>query len=612
MAHVDSPSKVGVFENTWKLLSFLKMGRVNMWYFALSILFSLLFSLSALYVFRLLFPLVRGLISGDFSYVQNLWGLSFFVRKLPNTFSTSSSLFVLLVVWIYAVTIAKNIFQYLASLSTQIQARIATVNVRQMLIEKCLGYGKKFYDQNTISYLQSVLAKSTNLIESQFGLFQALISQSLLVLVCVLVMVTISWKLTLVTAVAFPLISLLTRRIIQKIRNLSQEHDRVQKSLNEKIFNMLYCMPVIKGFSKERQEIANFSAVSEQEIGESFKVQRMMALARPVEDVGTMTGILCVAIGLAFFMRVEHVQNSSQMIVFLYLAMRVIPGISAFSNFKLKSASAAAALRDIEHVLQQDGSVVVPGGQEKFTGLTKGIEIKGLSFRYAANQPLVLDRVSFSIDKRSILAIVGPSGSGKSTLVNLLLRFYDCPQGSIFVDGQDIREYDVATLRKYMAFVSQEVLLFNDTVRNNILYGTSSEVSDEFFQEIGMRVHVHDFIDKMPNKYDTSVGERGSRLSGGERQRLSIARAIIKDPEILIMDEATSALDSSTEARINDFVLEVGREKTLIIIAHRISTIKKADKIIYLDKGKVVESGTLQELIDKKGAFYKQWEAQKL
>jgi ABC-type multidrug transport system fused ATPase/permease subunit len=191
------------------------------------------------------------------------------------------------------------------------------------------------------------------------------------------------------------------------------------------------------------------------------------------------------------------------------------------------------------------------------------------------------------------------------------MRFYDCPQKTIFVDGRDIQEYSIASLRKHMAFVSQEVILFNDTIRNNIIYGAPN-VHEQRFLHLGAMARVYNFVKKMPRQYETLIGERGVRLSGGEKQRLAIARALIKDSEILIMDEATSAIDSMLEARINDFILETRGDKTLIIIAHRFSTIKKADHIVYLDNGRIAESGTLQELVDMRGLFFEQWESQRL
>ena len=609
---MNSVKKDDVLQNIKKLFAFLKMSQVNLWFLALSVFLSLCFSLMALYAAQLLLPLTAGILRGDFNHVGELGGIHFFVKRFPDLFNTSTRLFALLVIWFYLVTIIKNGFLYLASLCSQIQARYATANVRRRLVEKCLGYSKSFYDKNTTAFLHTVLTKATDLIESQFRLFQEFLSQFLLLIVYVGMMLGLSWKLTCVAMIAFPLTEIVTHAVIRKIRQASLQHDLVAKNLHEKIFNMLYCMPVIRSFAKEREEVIRFSKASELEIDQAFKTQRLTSLTAPVMDLGAITGILCVAFGLAIMMKIDHSPNPSQAFVFFYLAIRVVPGFNAFNNFKLGSANVASALNDIEQVLHHEGTSEVVSGPEKFTGIKEDIEFKDLSFQYGAKEPQVLEKVSFSIPKKSILAIVGPSGSGKSTLVSLLLRFYDCPSGTILVDGRDIREYDIASLRKHMAFVSQEVLLFNDTIRNNIVYGASSDVSAERLQDLGVKVRIHDFVGKMPQKYDTLVGERGARLSGGERQRLSIARALIKDPEILIMDEATSALDSMTEARINDFILETRGEKTLIIIAHRLSTIQKADKIVYLDKGRILESGTLQELIYKQGLFYKQWVAQKL
>lgn len=601
-----------VFLNTRKLLVFLKMGRVEMRFLGLSVFLSVCFSLLALYAIQLLFPLAGGIIRGDFSQVRELLGPGFFARQFPGFFDTSTKLFVLLVVWFYLVTIAKNVFFYLASLCSQNQARIATANIRQLLVEKCLGFGKDFYDKNTTAYLHAVLTKATGLIEAQFRLFQAFLAQLLLQGVYLGVMLCLSWQLTCVAAIVFPFMEFMSSEIIRTVQKAALKHDRSAKDFHEKIFNMLYCMPVIRSFVKEQEEIKKISKASEEEIRQAFETQRLTGLTAPIADIGAMTGILCVAFGLAFMLKMNHAMGASQAFVFFYLAMRIAPTFNAFNQFKLGAATAASALHDIEQVLYHKESSVFFEGKEVFPGLKRDIQFKGLTFRYGEKEPCVLDDVSFSISKRSIVAIVGPSGSGKSTLVNLLLRFYDCPPGTIFVDGRDIRDYDLASLRKYMAFVSQDALLFNDTIRNNIIYGASSDVSEDRFQELNLKVRIHDFVEKMPNKYETRIGEKGARLSGGERQRLSIARALIKDPEILIMDEAMSSLDSATESKINEFIQTTCTEKTMIIIAHRLSTVRRADKIIYLEKGRVLESGTLQELIDKRGVFFKQWTAQKL
>lgn len=595
-----------------KLYSFLRMSKVNLWFLALSAFLSLCFTFASLYATLLLFPLIRGIIQNDFSAVRHLGGIHFILNHSSSREWSSSALFIFLLGWVYLVTIIKNVFGYLSSLSAQIQAKQATAKLRQTLLGKCMSYGKSFYDKNTISYLQSVLTKSIDLIEFQFKLFQEFITQALLLFANMIFMLWISWVLTLGTIIFFPVIAFLTRSMIRKIRSAATAQKHRTLGLNEKIFNMLYCMPVIKSFAKEQDEIKDFSRLSSEEIEHAYKMQRLVNLVDPIHDMGNTTAILLIALGLAAVMHIGHALDPAKAFVFFYIAAKIIPGLNAFNRLKLGVAKTSTALHDIEHVLNPGGAVQIVGGQEEFTGLHGRIEFRELSFRYGEEGPMALDKVSFSIERRSIVAIVGPSGSGKSTLVHLLLRFYDCSPGSIFINGKDIRDYDIPTLRKRMAFVSQEVLLFNSTIRSNITYGSSSVISDEFLKDVGKKVQAHDFIDKMPNKYDTSVGERGGRLAGGERQRLAIARAIIRDPEILIMDEATSALDSETEAKISDFLLSMAKEKTLIMIAHRLSTIKKADKVIHLEKGRVAESGTLQELIDNKGSFYKQWEAQKI
>jgi len=600
------------YAHTKKLFAFLKLGQANKWFLAASILLSICFSLFSLYAIQLLLSLTNGIVHGSFSHARELLGVHGIVKKYPLCFDSSTRFFVFLVGWFYGVTVIKNAFLYLASLCSQIQAKAVTTNVRRLLVEKCLGYSKSFYDKNTTAYLQTVLTKATSLIEAQFRLFQELISHSLLLVVYLGMMIHLSWKLTLIAVIVFPLIELFTNRIVRKIRSVSMEYDRVAKGLHEKIFNMLYCMPVIRSFAKEQEEIRKFSLASEQEIEQAFKKQRLSSLTAPITDLGSMTGLLCITFGLVFVMRIDHAPNPSQALVFFYLAMRVVPSFGVFNRFRMGAAEASSALNDIHQVLHHQEAAIVTSGAELFSGLTGDIQFKGLNFRYGEKERWVLENVSFCIKPRSVVAIVGPSGSGKSTLVSLLLRFYDCPPETIFLNGRDIRDYDITSLRKRMAFVSQEVLLFNDTIRQNIVYGASDEVPETRLRYFGDKVRVDDFVGKLPHQYDTIVGERGGRLSGGERQRLSIARALIKDPEILIMDEATSALDSATESRIHEFILETAGEKTVIVIAHRLSTIRQADQIVYLEKGRVAEIGTLAELLAKKGLFFKQWETQKL
>ncbi|UCG35575.1 MAG: ATP-binding cassette domain-containing protein, partial [Candidatus Omnitrophota bacterium] len=235
---------------------------------------------------------------------------------------------------------------------------------------------------------------------------------------------------------------------------------------------------------------------------------------------------------------------------------------------------------------------------------------KNLKFEYVTNEK-ILKNLSFRIKKGETFAIVGPTGSGKTTIINLLLRFYDCPPRSIFIDGTDIRELDLKSLMPHLGYVSQDSFLFDDTIRNNLTYGLRREITEEELIRITKQAQLYDFILQQKDRFETKIGERGVMLSGGEKQRLSIARALLKGTQILILDEATSSLDSITEHQIQEAIDEAVKGRTAIVIAHRLSTIKNADKIVVIEDGRLIEQGTLDELLAKKGTFYKYWQEQK-
>ena len=239
------------------------------------------------------------------------------------------------------------------------------------------------------------------------------------------------------------------------------------------------------------------------------------------------------------------------------------------------------------------------------------LNLRKLSFSYDGNLK-ILDNVSIKIKSGQTTALVGPSGSGKTTLVHLLLRFYDCSPNSIYIDKTDISKFELESLRAKIALVSQDTQLFNDTLRNNICYGVDKDYDEKDLTRVLEQAKLTDFVESLPKKLETEVGDRGVQLSGGQKQRVSIARAILRAPEILILDEATSALDSSTEKLVQEAIDQLVVNKTVIVIAHRFSTLKNADQIITLDKGKVTEVGALSELLDKGGAFAKLWQDQEM
>ena len=597
-----------------KICSYMKKSGVKMRYLVYCLIFSFGLTLFSMYTVSLLFPLAQGIIQGNFSNVKTMAVVGNIVAKFPHFFANSSTkLFLLLVFWVYFTIIIKNILQYGAFLSTQYQAKVSTTKLRELLLEKFLTFDKKFYDNNTVAYLHEILAKSTSAIETQFNLLQQFLIQMLLLLVYLAIMIHISWKLTIISVVVFPVVSLFTKKITKKVKKMSLEYSALSVDLSNKALNLLYCMPLVKGYAKEEMEKEIFSKSSREELESSFKMQKITNLVPPIQDIGTTTGILLVAIGMAWILGFDHSLTASGALIFFYLAMKIIPGLDALNNFKLGMAGAAGKVKQIEYVLQDSDLFVSKEGSKIFGGLEKSIEIKNLNFAYNDDDKnLILKDVSLEIEKGKTTAIVGPTGSGKSTLVNLLLRFYDCPAGSIFFDGEDVRNFNLKSLRSHMSFVSQDNFLFNETIKYNICYSSDGQVSDEKFKDIISKTLVSDFAEKLPKKYETVVGDRGVKLSGGEKQRVAMARALIKEPEILIMDEATSALDSNTENKISQIISEFTKGKTVVIIAHRLSTIKNADKVIYLENGKVLETGNLEQVIAQNGLFAKQWQAQKI
>lgn len=601
-------------EQVRKLFIFLKMTRVNLWIIAASIFLAICFSLTALYAVYLLFPLTHGIIDADFSHVSRLWGVRHIIGLFPDIFAHSVRLFILLVLWIYLVTVVKNIFHYFSLLAAQTQARVATIRLRQLLLEKMMSLSKSFYDQHSLAYLQNILTRSTVLIETRCRLAQEFITEMLLIACYVFVMMQISWKLTLVMVLILPVLALATKVLSQRVRDVSLQQNRTAANLNDRIFNLLYCMPVIKSFTRENDELSRFADLSKDEIGQSFRMQRLSSLMVPIEDVAAMTGNLCIAFAMALILKADNQLGAANIFVFFYLAMKTIPGLNAFNRFRLGIANTSAAFDDMERILYLKDRFVVKEGEECIRDSVKEIEFKGVSFTYPGKKESVLEDISITLKKGEVTAIVGPSGSGKSTLVNLLLRFYEIDKGHMCIDGKDISRYELASLRSKIAYVGQEVLLFNDTVRNNIRYGSKDNLLKEDVEELMRAVHIDEFIRKLPDGYETMVGDRGSRLSGGERQRIALARAVIKmrESDVLVLDEATSALDASAEALITEAVLQQAKNKIVLIVAHRLSTIKHADRVICLDKGRIVEIGSIQELVDKKGLFYRQWTAQKV
>lgn len=297
------------------------------------------------------------------------------------------------------------------------------------------------------------------------------------------------------------------------------------------------------------------------------------------------------------------------LISYVVILFRLFPIVGQFNSGRTQLANHLPSTEIVVEFLRRDNKLFIKSGKKIYTKLTKGIRFEGVSFAYPGHEKLVLQEIDLWIPKGKTIALVGASGAGKSTIADLLPRFYDPTSGRITIDGQDLREYDIKSVRRSMGIVSQDTFLFSNTVRYNICYGLKG-VSEEDTIAAAKRANAYEFITQLPHGFDTEIGERGVMLSGGQRQRMAIARALLRNPDILILDEATSALDTVSERLVQEAIDELCRDRTTLVIAHRLSTVQKADCIVALDRGKIVEMGNHEELLAKNGYYARLYKMQ--
>jgi subfamily B ATP-binding cassette protein MsbA len=306
-----------------------------------------------------------------------------------------------------------------------------------------------------------------------------------------------------------------------------------------------------------------------------------------------------------YFLRQNTFSLITQILPFIYILIRMLPVVKDINRSRGQIAGNLPFLSIVEEFLRLNNKPFLTDGDRKFPGLQKDITFHKVNFSYLSHDRLVLEDIDFKIPKGKKTAIVGESGAGKSTLVGLLLRFYDPTAGKITIDGHPLTDYQVRTYREQISIVSQDTFIFNDSVMNNIRFGVTHDVDDEMIFAAARQAGAHNFIQEMADGYDTMLGDRGVRLSGGQRQRLAIARAILKNPEILILDEATSSLDNQTEKHVHAAIINLSQNRTVIMIAHRLSSIQGADQIIVMKQGRVAEMGDAATLMAQQGEYHR-------
>lgn len=595
------------------------------WNVILNIIFNILAAFMTLFSFAFIIPILQMLFKIDTSHYQFMeWGdaslkdvainnFYYYTEQIIENQGASFALACLAVILVIMTALKTGVI-YLSSYFIVPMRNGIVRDIRRQMYNKILSLPIGFFTNERKGDVMARISGDVTEIEvSVMTSLDMLFKNPIMIIVCFVMMITLSWQLTAFVLVLLPIAGYIMGKVGKRLKRQSLEAQQQWGEILSTTEETLSGLRIIKAFNAEGKMQNRFSNETFDFLKTSNAIQRRFTLAHPMSEfLGTTAIAIVLWFGGTLILSGNNTIDAATFIYYMVVFYSVINPAKDLSKASYSIQKGMASMERIDKILNADNPIKDPEKAVEIADIDvrKGsIEFSGVGFSYDGEHQVV-DNVNLSVNAGETVAIVGQSGSGKSTLVDLIPRFWDVNAGAIKIDGVDIRQFRVKDLRGLMGNVNQEAILFNDTFYNNITFGVDN-VTMQQVEEAAKIANAHEFIMETQDGYNTNIGDRGCKLSGGQRQRISIARAILKNPPILILDEATSALDTESERLVQEALERLMKNRTTVVIAHRLSTIVNADKICVMHQGKIVEQGTHEELISLNGYYHKLVEMQK-